>query len=275
VARFEPEQTRSVATFRVRAGIFSNKTTQTLLVSTGLVLRVSFNLLRFLGPFWWIGLGMFGLLVLNAIWPTKITVGRDGVLVGGLLRRSFYPFAKIASVQKTNWGVMLVRESGREVEIRTESKENPKASASREALLHLVEERVKDLAGQRGEANAAVLLARGGRSVEEWTSALRALGGGGDVGGYRAAAIPTEEMWRILEDPTSDATARAAAAVALRGSLDDAGRARVRAAAEESASPKVRVALQAAAGAGDDAELAQALAECEDEAESQRGPVGA
>jgi hypothetical protein len=268
------DKARSLAVFRVRAGIFSSKAAQSVLAASLMMLRFSYLWMRHLGPFWWVGFALVALVLLNAVWPTNVSVGRDGVLVGGLVRRSFYPFAKIASVQKTKWGVMLVRESGREVEVRTEAKENAKASPNRDALFECIQRRVAELATQRGETNAAVLLARGGRSVEEWTRGLHALGGG-EVGGYRAPAIPTEEMWRILEDPTSDATARAGAAVALRASLDDEGRARVRAAAEESASPRVRVALEAAAGTADETELGRALADCEDEVLSQRGKAGA
>ena len=113
-------------------------------------------------------------------------------------------------------------------------------------------------------------MARSGRSLEEWTRALRTLGGA-DGGGYRSPAVPEGELWRILEDPTSDASARAGAAVALRGSLDEGGRARLRVAAEESASPKVRVALAAVASQATEAELARALAECEEDPPASLG----
>ena len=209
--------------------------------------------------------------LLNTFWPTKIAVGADGVLVSSLLRRSFYPFARIASVRRSDWGVVLTRQSGREVEIRTEAKANTKASTDREALFARVQKRVGDLAALQGAGNAAVLVARCGRSLEEWTQALRALGGAGagaDGGAYRAPAVPSEELWRILEDPTSDASARAGAAVALRASLDDGGRARLRVAAEESASPRIRVALEAVADEAADAALTRALAECEEDAPS-------
>jgi hypothetical protein len=264
--------TRPVQTFRVRAGIFSSKRTQSGLAAIMLAFRFSYIWMRHFGVAGWALLFALGFVaILNAFWPTKIAVGADGVLVSSLLRRSFYPFAKIASVRRSDWGVVLTRQSGREVEIRTEAKANAKGSRDREALLAHVEKRVAELSALQGAGNAAVLVARGGRSLEEWTHALRSLGGGGDGGAYRASAVPEEELWRILEDPTSDASARAGAAVALRGSLDDGGRARLRVAAEESASPKVRVALAAVATDAADDELTRALADCEEEAPPSLG----
>ena len=266
------DRSRSLSTFRVRAGVFSSKKAQSFVAAMAMALRFSYLWWRPFGAFWWLALPVLALLAVNLAWPTHISVGADGVLVKGLLRRTFHPFAKITHVRRTSWGVLLVRENGREVEIRTEGKENGKASPSRDALFACVEKRVAQLAAVRGETHAAALLARGGRSVEEWTRALRTLGSE-QVESYRALALPAEEMWRILEDPSSDATARAGAAVALRGSLDEEGRARVLAVADQCASPRVRVALHAAAvETAEVGALERALEACdeEEEPESQR-----
>src|SRR5262249_20710300 len=78
--------------------------------------------------------------------------------------------------------------------------------------------------------------------------------------GYRQSAIRDEELWRVVEDPRAPQDARAGAALLLRRSLDDAGRARVRIAADAAAAPKLRVALDAAA-AGSDEAIESALAD--------------
>ena len=62
----------------------------------------------------------------------------------------------------------------------------------------------------------------------------------------------------MIESPSLDPSHRAAAAVALRDQLDDEGKRRLRVAADACASPKVRVALEAAAE-DDDQKLSLAL----------------
>jgi hypothetical protein len=64
----------------------------------------------------------------------------------------------------------------------------------------------------------------------------------------------------VAEDPTADPAARAGAAIVLRNTITDEDRARLRVAAETSVSPKLRVALEAAASADDEEELVEALA---------------
>jgi hypothetical protein len=270
VPKRKPADTSSpVATLRVRAGLLSNKKAQAMLAALSVASIQLLNVLvRLTGTFALVMVPLLALVLTNAFWPTTISVGADGVLVASFARRAFYPFARVQSATSSAWGVMLRLKGGREVEIRTEPKANPGASAARAALLARIVQRLAAFEKQEARANTAVLVARGGRTVDEWMRALRALGGG-DAGGYRAPSIPTEELWRVLEDPASDATARAGAAVALRESLDDGGRARLRLAAEASASPKVRVALEAAGSATDEAELTRALSECE-----EQDPVG-
>jgi len=158
--------------------------------------------------------------------------------------------------------VLLTLKSGREVEIRTEHNENLKTSQKRAALAACIERRLAESAPNELPA-PATLLARGGRDVTEWLRALHALRNG-EAGAYRAAAIPEEVLWRTVEDPTSDPTVRAGAAVALRDSLDEGGRVRLRVAAAASASPRLRVALEKVASPTDEEELARALEGCEE-----------
>ena len=74
---------------------------------------------------------------------------------------------------------------------------------------------------------------------------LRALAETGGSG-YRAATVPTETLWSVALDPAAKEELRIGASLALRGALDDDGRERLRVAAEASASPRLRVVLEAA-----------------------------
>jgi hypothetical protein len=71
--------------------------------------------------------------------------------------------------------------------------------------------------------------------------------------------MAAEMLWEVVEDPAVDSTARAGAAMMLRRTLDDGGRARLRVAAGACASPRLRVALDAVADGGDEAAVAAAL----------------
>jgi hypothetical protein len=80
----------------------------------------------------------------------------------------------------------------------------------------------------------------------------------GIEGGYRRAIVSDEVLWRVVEDASIDEKTRAGAAVALRKVLGDEGRARLRVVAEATASPRLRVALEAASG-NEEGAIAQSL----------------
>jgi hypothetical protein len=73
-------------------------------------------------------------------------------------------------------------------------------------------------------------------------------------GQYRQPALAREQLWELLEGPLADAAARKVAAEVLAVELDAHDRKRMRVAAEHSADPRVRVALERLAGEanGDD-----------------------
>ncbi|HZU83716.1 MAG TPA: hypothetical protein VE987_12400, partial [Polyangiaceae bacterium] len=86
-----------------------------------------------------------------------------------------------------------------------------------------------------------------------------------------SAALPSERLWRVVEDSSADRTARAGAALALTRSLDDTGRERLRVAAESCAEPRLRVALSTfatpAGARASDEELAATIDAIEREGE--------
>jgi hypothetical protein len=59
-------------------------------------------------------------------------------------------------------------------------------------------------------------------------------------------------LWRVAEDPALDESARIGAAIALRSNITDGDRERLRVVATSTASPRVRIALDAAVSSPDE-----------------------
>jgi hypothetical protein len=108
----------------------------------------------------------------------------------------------------------------------------------RDLTAHVNERR---LAHERGAPAELHILRRGDRSMADWVAYLRGLLEGK---GYRGSAPTPDALWSVLEDPKSEAEARAAAALALRAHLRDEATPRLRVAIEACASPRLRVALE-------------------------------
>ncbi len=108
------------------------------------------------------------------------------------------------------------------------------------------------------------LPARGGQDGAAWLRELRSYVDNARAA-FRSAAVDLEQLWRLVEDPTAPPKDRATAAAALTADRSEATRARIHATAEAVASPRLRVALEAASGPND-AELIAALDELEDPA---------
>ncbi|MBX3264312.1 MAG: hypothetical protein KIS78_21615 [Labilithrix sp.] len=197
-----------------------------------------------------------------AMAPSKIVVGVDGVLLRWFWRERFIPLSDIASLSVGDLREVLLRlASGETVTIHTT---NTRRNLSehhrqhRDAVYARIVEAVNAHRRNRSSADVALFVARGERSLAAWRSALEAIARGD--GSYREAAVRDEDLWRLVEDPRAAEDARAGAAFLLRRSLDADGKARVRVAAEATASPRLRVALDAAAGESDEA-VEAALAE--------------
>jgi hypothetical protein len=214
------------------------------------------HLVRFL-PTWSMVLlvGLYAVIALPLLLPQRVEVGQDGVYLRWLGKRRFVAFARIDRALSTPFGVRLVLHDDREIEILLSQKEN--ASPERDPLLEGIEQ---GLAAYRAapRADEEALLARGSRSLEEWTRAMRELGAG-SAGGYRAVAIPRERLWELVESPAAEASAREGAALALHASLDDEERARLARIAAVTASPRLRIALAGVAEERDGARVRVAL----------------
>jgi hypothetical protein len=225
---------------------------------------VLFNLLRYM-PGWSlvVVLGLYGIVGLPMILPQKVAIGEDGILLRWASRRRFVPFGQLREARATSLGVELELADDREIEIRLTHRADAEVSR-RSAMIERIEE---GLAQHRALAPAEdeALLTRGDRALEAWIQEMNILGTA-DAYGYRTIAIPRERLWAVLENPSAEPTARQGAALALRARLDDDERERLTAIGQKSASPRLRVALDAVARAPDAPRLHLALEESEDEA---------
>jgi hypothetical protein len=208
-------------------------------------------------------------LILGAMVPSKIAVGLDGILVRWLWQKTFIPMSEIVDVDRVDDRVIRLRlVGGRDVRLYTSMRRRSDATSRiaaehRDAVLARIGEAREAFRARGPAADVSALVGRGTRTRADWLAALGRLR---DVeGGYRDAVVREDDLWRVVEDPSAPEDARGGAALLLRDSLDDAGKARVRVAAEATASPKLRVALDAAAGDAQEEALRTALSDLADD----------
>lgn len=206
--------------------------------------------------------------------PMRLRIGGDGVIVSWYGRKRFLSYADIAGAEAYDRPFGTTRISG--VSLRTTAGEEIRVplsygpwTAERPAL---AAERIRQAreAYARGEHADAAALDRGERSIADWLVALRRVGSGANADA-RTAPLDPEALFRVVENAAARASLRAAAAVALAQRLDGSGRARLRAVAEGTTAPRLRVALDAASRADeDDAALGEALEALEAEERAAR-----
>jgi hypothetical protein len=207
--------------------------------------------------------------------PKRVVAGVDGVRIGWLGPGKFIPYSMIRHASLEDAGVVITLRSG--ARVRLPFKRPLRGiellltlfHGQNTAIVERIEQGLQAHARSVADRDAGGLLARGGRTARDWLRALHTLGAG-DAADYRAATMPADLLWRIAENAAAPPHERAAAAVALEETLDDQGRARLRALAEATAAPKVRVALEAVAAKTDEEKLARALEECEEEEAARR-----
>jgi hypothetical protein len=221
------------------------------------VMLLSRHFLHAAGP--WPFISILGAFMLLVVFPAKVTVGVDGVLLKWLWQSRFIPMSDIVTIHAEGpTRIRLELRDGRVEIISTASaKQRGRRGVfteRRDMILARIREAWQTHRARGPGADVATIVARGTRSLEEWKRALATLEAAD--AGYRQAALREEDLWRVVEDPRASEDARAAAALLLRKGLDEPGKARVRVAAEATASPKLRVALEASISDDDAAALA-------------------
>ncbi len=268
---------RALAVFAARSargrhGARRGEGQQTIAVSSMVILgvllaRMNVGLaIAFAGPLLFFG---FQRLVSG-----KVLVGADGFLLDWFGRRRFVPYRDVTEILLSVRAVHVVLASGEELQLLVPMRHY--ADSGERDALHLalsdrkaVVDAARDGRDARVDASAEEAVGRGERSVRAWLESVRTVNELGSAT-YRVASLPTSALWRIVEDPGAEPSARVGAAVALRSTLDEAGRERVRVAAEGSTSPWVRVALDPVFAEGSDDDLTRALEEVDGEL-SERG----
>jgi len=203
----------------------------------------------------------------------SVTVGLDGIVVAWpiLKKRRFVAYDQIAGMTSQDWVIRLELVDGKVYEIATgigQSRGQHPPELHRELVERIEHARALHAEGERGEAMG--ILARAGRSTRAWVSELRLMGEGGSH--YRSSTVPPDALLRVALDPSLTEEMRVGAALALRVApgavaekgahlrgLEQGARDQLRVAAEASVSPRVRVALAAAADDVDDDQLVEAL----------------
>lgn len=216
----------------------------------------------FFPPLNLISLCLAAVLMVLALWPSKVTVGPDGILLTWLGLRRFYPFSRTRSVLQRgalSTRTVLTLADGGEVHLiaRENASRDEERHAQHGALRLRIEGALDAYRRRAPEVDPTSLLAAGGRSAAEWMQSVRAMNA--VSGGYRQSALSPEQMWRVVQDPTASPSTRAGAAIALSPSLDEAGRGELLRAAEACAHPRVRVALTSLATGEPEEALLHAL----------------
>lgn len=204
----------------------------------------------------------------------RVSVGADGIHLRRFLSRSrFIPFAALETAELEGQNVTIRLRDG-----SIETMHHQSSGKGWKPLLYrdradegqMLVDRINAQAEQHRRHGAKIaLLARGTRPTEEWLQEVALASD--EHASFRSPAIPVDELWRVVEDPVEATTARAGAALALRSRLDDAGRARLRVAADACAAPKLRVALQHVASDAKRGSLEEVYEDLEDDDARARG----
>jgi hypothetical protein len=201
-------------------------------------------------------------------------VGADGIAFQEALRKErFVPHDAIADVRAEDDTIVVIERDGRRSTFsiggrRNEARESPAHAAQRSDEAAAIVRRIRQARQAfREGANApelAVALERGSRSMRDWLTDLRRLGEGA-ASTFRTIGVAREQLFDVVESTTAAAKERVAAMVALRATLREEEKPRVRVAAERIASPELRERMVRVLDAEDEAEIEAALRELEDE----------
>jgi len=202
------------------------------------------NVVRHLpGAFAVVLLGLYALVLAPMVVPRKVLVGEDGISLRWAGRGTYLPFTSVVSVQGTALGVAIDLTDGRTLEVRLGHRGDIDGGRRR-ALLARIEAGIAAHRASGPADDEEALLARGRRTYVAWLEDLRTLA---RAEGYRSVALPRERLWRLLENPAAEPSAREGAAIALRFAATETERERISSVATKSASPRLRVTLDAVA----------------------------
>lgn len=162
---------------------------------------------------------------------SRISVGLDGVLIGGSSRRRFVPFRDVDGARANGPNLELTRGDRAVLRLQLHGDH----AWHRDALLERFRSAIAHAAARREDPAAHFVASASSADLE------RAAGG---ASSYRAAAPTREKLWELVESPAIDSAARQNAAAALAKDIDEGERIRLRIAASHVADPKTRVRIE-------------------------------
>lgn len=202
-----------------------------------------------------------------ALW-SRVRVGCDGVRLPPWHGSRFVSYGELERVGVTDRSVTIETKDGETYYLPTQLGLGLVGrDDSHERLSVDIEARAKAWRAS-GDAPPAEALDPSSEDAAEtklaYVARLRALGRAAGGSDYRAAAIPADLLWSVVEHARATESARAAAAIVLAAG-DAAAHERLRAIASASAAPRLRAVIDLLvrrdAGAAYDEELARHLAD--------------
>ncbi len=198
------------------------------------------------------------------LFGTRVRIGSDGLMLRGLLARQFVAHDQIVDATAEGARVIVRRSNGTEIrlDVPVYKNEHGKASpaANDEALAIVRRLRQAQRAHREGApvVDLSAALDRGAQTTLEWLADLRKLGEG-TIATFRTVGIAREQLLDVALGTTATAKNRIAALVALRPSLREEEKVRIRVATERIAAPDLRDHMVRVLDEDDEATMAEAL----------------
>jgi hypothetical protein len=177
------------------------------------------------------------LVWLSVLRRRAVTVGSDGVLIHGLLKDRFVPFASVTRVRDDADGV--------ELELRDATTVTLPRAPGGDGLAARIRAALERRADGEGPAAGLASLDRQERPVAAWRRELERLAQRGE--GYRDDALAPDRLAAVVEDASLAADRRVGAAWMLAAKGDDETKQRIRIAADACADEDLKIALERAA----------------------------
>lgn len=281
--RLNLDASQKFVSFILPSPIYAYEGLRWLLRIIGLILfTATINFILFMSLLWIESIKLFiawaiEYFLLIQLTRVQLSIGTDGVRLRYLIKERLLRYRDIKSITmfklKAWWipdwaGVQIELESGESIRLPVATK--GKSGAARVGLVvNRLQEAFADNQ-TRKPACSEIRLVRGERSLQAWVRELRRTGAGA-AANHRIAPLPNERLLEVVEDPQADPVNRANAAIALGANTEtDEFRQRLRVAAQATAAPRLRVALERAANVDDEAALVEALAAVESEAQKNK-----
>ncbi len=162
---------------------------------------------------------------------SRISIGVDGVRVGGTSRTRFFAYRDLDDVREERGDVLLVRRGRTLLRLQLHGPD----ATRRAAIVERIRAGIARVAEVERDGAANLVKAVSPDAV------ARSMRGGAD---YRMASVSRDGLWALVEGSAVDAEARTAAARAILETGTEEERVRIRVAAGLCADPRVRIVLE-------------------------------